>query len=201
MFREEEHGRGSDSRSPCTQGCDLWPQLTHSQPGQTQGAVSSPQDTQFYTRCSPSHQSYLHSRFACCRSVWSWCSVLRESVVTKWDKKKTKSFRSFNLWIKNKAICAPFSHWNWSLHSTGGSLHSVAGWQGLSCVSSTSQAEPPNWDGVWTDRVRNCGRACDSDLNSLTQNDLIMTAMCQSMLKNGVLDNNIMKYVGVCGVI
>lgn len=96
------------------------------------------------------------------RPVWKHCDSF-------------SSFSSFNLWINNKEIYAPLSHWNWSLHSTGGSLQSVAGWQGLSCVSSTSQAEPPNWDGVWTDRVRNCGQACNSDLNSLTQNYLIMT--------------------------
>lgn len=105
---------------------------------------------------------------SCVNALWQ---LVRDT------KKKTESFSSFNLWIKNKAIFAPFSHWNWSLHSTDGSLHSVAGWQGLSCVSSTSQAEPPNWDGVWTARVRNCGQACNSDLNSLTQNYLIMTTI------------------------
>lgn len=118
------------------------------------------------------------------------------------DQRRTESFSSFNLWIENKAIYAPLSHWNWSLHSTGGSLHSVAEWQGLSCVSSTSQAEPPNWDGVWTDRVRNCGQACNSDLNSLTLFDYDYHFKMVPMLKkNGVLDINIMKYVCVCGVI
>lgn len=51
----------------------------------------------------------------------------------------------------------PLSHWKWSLQLTGASLHWADGWQALSSASSTLQGEPPNWDGLRTDRVRNCG--------------------------------------------
>lgn len=51
----------------------------------------------------------------------------------------------------------PLSHWKWSLQLTGASLHWADGWQALSSASSTLQGEPPNWDGLRMDRVRNCG--------------------------------------------
>ncbi|TNN49359.1 hypothetical protein EYF80_040420 [Liparis tanakae] len=38
--------------------------------------------------------------------------------------------------------------------SMGAKPHPVGGWQGLSSVSSALQAPPPNWDGLWRDRVR-----------------------------------------------
>lgn len=53
---------------------------------------------------------------------------------------------------------APLSHWKPSLQLTAGSLQAEDGWQGRSSTSSRLQAEPPNWDGLRTERVRNCSR-------------------------------------------
>lgn len=50
----------------------------------------------------------------------------------------------------------PLSHLKSPLQSMGANPHPVGGWQGLSSVSSALQAPPPNWDGLWRDRVRNC---------------------------------------------
>lgn len=60
---------------------EKWPfklLLTHFPPGQPQGPLSSLLDTQFWSRRSLSHRSYLHSRSACCMSELGWCSVLQQ---------------------------------------------------------------------------------------------------------------------------
>lgn len=64
---------------------------------------------------------------------------------------------------KHSKTQVPLPHLNFSLHSTSASWHRVAEKHGRSSISSTLQAEPPNWDGVRMDLVRNCRQTYRSE--------------------------------------
>ena len=146
-----------------TQWWPLTSELTRWPPGRPRGPPSSLPDTRRRAGHSPSHQSCLHSRSACCTSAWSWCSVLQH--------RERVQIRA-SLPEREETHDSPFSHLKSSLQSTGANLHWVEGWQGLSSVSSSPQAEPPNWDGVWTERVRNYGNSTTGNQKTLGRTHL-----------------------------